>query len=74
MNDSQILPMVRYFKEQEIQLRFIEFMDVGSTNGWNFEQVVTKEQLIEKINRVYPIERSASLLWRGCEIVSICRE
>ena len=47
MNDSKILPMVRYFKEQEIQLRFIEFMDVGSTNGWNFEQVVTKEQLIE---------------------------
>lgn len=56
MNDSQILPMARYFKEQEIQLRFIEFMDVGSTNGWNFEQVITKEQLIEKINRVYPIE------------------
>ena len=31
-------------------------MDVGSTNGWNFEQVITKEELIEKINRVYPIE------------------
>ncbi|MGR3778071.1 GTP 3',8-cyclase MoaA [Bacillus paramycoides] len=56
MNDSQILLMARYFKEQEIQLRFIEFMDVGSTNGWNFEQVITKEQLIEKIDRVYPIE------------------
>ncbi|EOO79232.1 molybdenum cofactor biosynthesis protein A [Bacillus cereus BAG1O-1] len=56
MNDSQILHMARYFKEQEIQLRFIEFMDVGSTNGWDFEQVITKEQLIEKINRVYPIE------------------
>ncbi|KAA0768197.1 MULTISPECIES: GTP 3',8-cyclase MoaA [Bacillus] len=56
MNDSQILPMAQYFKEQEIQLRFIEFMDVGSTNGWNFEQVITKEQLIVKINRVYPIE------------------
>ncbi|MDR4901518.1 GTP 3',8-cyclase MoaA [Bacillus mycoides] len=56
MNDSQILLMARYFKEQEIQLRFIEFMDVGSTNGWNFEQVIKKEQLIEKINRVYPIE------------------
>ncbi|EJP97127.1 GTP 3',8-cyclase MoaA [Bacillus cereus] len=53
MNDSQILLMARYFKEQEIQLRFIEFMDVGSTNGWNFEQVITKEQLIES---VYPIE------------------
>ncbi|MCH4566514.1 GTP 3',8-cyclase MoaA [Bacillus sp. ES1-5] len=56
MNDSQILPMAQYFKAQEIQLRFIEFMDVGSTNGWNFEQVITKEQLIEKINHVYPIE------------------
>ncbi|PER25856.1 GTP 3',8-cyclase MoaA [Bacillus cereus] len=56
MNDSQILHMARYFKEQEIQLRFIEFMDVGSTNGWDFEQVITKEQLIEKINRAYPIE------------------
>ena len=56
MNDSQILRMARYFKEQDIQLRFIEFMDVGSTNGWNFEQVITKEQLIEKINRVSPIE------------------
>ncbi|MGD6888563.1 GTP 3',8-cyclase MoaA [Bacillus mobilis] len=56
MNDSQILHMARYFKEQGIQLRFIEFMDVGSTNGWNFEQVITKKQLIEKINCVYPIE------------------
>ena len=49
MNDSQILHMARYFKEKEIQLRFIEFMDVGSTNGWNFEEVITKEQLIEKL-------------------------
>ncbi|MDM5156887.1 GTP 3',8-cyclase MoaA [Bacillus sp. DX1.1] len=56
MNDSQILPMAAYFKEQEISLRFIEFMDVGSTNGWNFEQVITKQELIEKIGRVYPIE------------------
>ncbi|KFM99451.1 GTP 3',8-cyclase MoaA [Bacillus clarus] len=56
MNDSQILLMAGYFKEQGIQFRFIEFMDVGSTNGWNFEQVITKEELIEKIGRVYPIE------------------
>ncbi|MBY0599857.1 GTP 3',8-cyclase MoaA [Bacillus bingmayongensis] len=56
MNDSQILPMAAYFKEQGIQLRFIEFMDVGSTNGWNFEQVITKQELIEKISGVYPIE------------------
>lgn len=56
MNDNQILPMAAYFKEQEIPLRFIEFMDVGSTNGWNFEQVITKQELIEEIGRVYPIE------------------
>ncbi|EEL48164.1 Molybdenum cofactor biosynthesis protein A [Bacillus cereus Rock3-44] len=31
-------------------------MDVGSTNGWNFEQVITKQELIEKISQVYPIE------------------
>ena len=74
MNDSQILRMARYFKEQDIQLRFIEFMDVGSTNDWNFEQVITKEQLIEKINRVYPVEPAQPRYFGSCEIVSICRE
>ncbi|MGE7856826.1 GTP 3',8-cyclase MoaA [Bacillus sp. NPDC094064] len=56
MNDHQVLPMAAYFKEQGIMLRFIEFMDVGSTNGWNFDQVVTKRELIEMIHRVYPLE------------------
>ena len=56
MNDHQVLPMATYFKEQGITLRFIEFMDVGSTNGWNFDQVVTKQELIEMIHRVYPLE------------------
>ena len=31
-------------------------MDVGSTNGWNFDQVVTKRELIEMIHNVYPLE------------------
>ncbi|MGX5387872.1 GTP 3',8-cyclase MoaA [Bacillus thuringiensis] len=56
MNDHQVLPMAAYFKEQGIMLRFIEFMDVGSTNGWNFDQVVTKRELIEMIHKVYPLE------------------
>ncbi|KFM99553.1 GTP 3',8-cyclase MoaA [Bacillus clarus] len=56
MNDSQVLPMAAYFKEQGISLRFIEFMDVGSTNGWNFDQVITKRDLIEMIHKIYPIE------------------
>ncbi|CAM4152388.1 molybdenum cofactor biosynthesis protein A [Bacillus manliponensis] len=56
MNDDQVLKMASYCKERGISLRFIEFMDVGSTNGWNFDQVITKEQLIEMIHKVYPIE------------------
>lgn len=56
MNDHQVLPMAAYFKEQGITLRFIEFMDVGSTNGWNFDQVVTKRELIGMIHKVYPLE------------------
>lgn len=56
MNDHQVLSMAAYFKEQGITLRFIEFMDVGSTNGWNFDQVVTKRKLIEMIHSVYPLE------------------
>ncbi|MCH5457908.1 GTP 3',8-cyclase MoaA [Bacillus cereus] len=56
MNDHQVLPMAAYFKEQGITLRFIEFMDVGSTNGWNFDQVVTKRELIEMIHKMDPLE------------------
>ncbi|MBM6646792.1 GTP 3',8-cyclase MoaA [Bacillus sp. RIT 809] len=56
MNDHQVLPVAAYFKEQGISLRFIEFMDVGSTNGWNFDQVITKRELIDMIHGVYPIE------------------
>ena len=56
MNDHQVLPMAAYFKEQGITLRFIEFMDVGSTNGWNFDQVVTKRELIEMIHKMDLLE------------------
>ncbi|RAN86583.1 GTP 3',8-cyclase MoaA [Bacillus sp. SRB_28] len=56
MNDHQVLPVATYFKEQGITLRFIEFMDVGSTNGWNFDQVITKRELIDMIHGGYPIE------------------
>lgn len=45
LNEPEILPMARYFKERTITLRFIEFMDVGNDNGWSFEKVVTKKKL-----------------------------
>ncbi|MEI5907089.1 GTP 3',8-cyclase MoaA [Bacillus spongiae] len=56
LNDEQIMPMVRFFKEEGINLRFIEFMDVGSSNGWNMKDVVTKKELYEKIHEQYPLE------------------
>lgn len=56
VNDMDILPMVSYFRERKITLRFIEFMDVGETNGWNFEQVVPASQILEIIGSRYEFE------------------
>ena len=56
INDDQIIPMADFFKSRGIALRFIEFMDVGSTNGWKMSSVVTKKEIIERLNEVYDIE------------------
>ncbi|OBA04550.1 cyclic pyranopterin phosphate synthase [Paenibacillus polymyxa] len=56
VNDSEILPMAAYFKEQGITLRFIEFMDVGNDTGWSFKKVVTKEEIIEQLKNAYELE------------------
>lgn len=56
VNEEEILPMAAYFKERDITLRFIEFMDVGNDNGWSFEKVVTKKEIYEMISAVYDIE------------------
>ena len=56
MNDSQILPMARYFKGKDIILRYIEFMDVGNHNGWDFKNVISKKDIVNTINQEMPIE------------------
>ncbi|KAA0955776.1 GTP 3',8-cyclase MoaA [Sporosarcina sp. ANT_H38] len=56
VNEGEILPMVAYFKERGITLRFIEFMDVGNDNGWSFEKVVTKKEIYDLICSVHDIE------------------
>ena len=56
MNDQQIMPMARHFRHTGHILRFIEFMDVGSTNGWNMEQVLTGRQILERIATEFPLE------------------
>ncbi|HUU71422.1 MAG TPA: GTP 3',8-cyclase MoaA [Burkholderiales bacterium] len=55
-NDETAVEMARYFKGTGHILRFIEFMDVGHTNGWQMGHVVPSRELVERINQVYPIE------------------
>ncbi|MDB6001126.1 MAG: cyclohydrolase subunit MoaA, partial [Rhizobacter sp.] len=55
-NDREILPMARHFRGTGSVLRFIEYMDVGATNGWRMDEVLPSAQVIERINAVYPVE------------------
>ncbi|WJP97955.1 GTP 3',8-cyclase MoaA [Macrococcus bovicus] len=56
MNEHQIVPMVEYFRDKEITLRFIEFMDVGNDNGWNFDKVITKQELLDQLTDLFDIQ------------------
>ncbi|MET3210688.1 UNVERIFIED_CONTAM: cyclic pyranopterin phosphate synthase [Paenibacillus sp. PvR008] len=56
LNDSEILPMAAYFKEQGITLRFIEFMDAGNSIGWSFKKVLTKKEIYERLKNTYELE------------------
>jgi GTP 3',8-cyclase len=56
LNDSSILPMARYFREEGHILRFIEYMDVGATNGWRMDDVVTAREIVDRIDAELPLE------------------
>ncbi|MBE2908040.1 MULTISPECIES: GTP 3',8-cyclase MoaA [Anoxybacillus] len=56
LNDHEILPMAYFFKKKGITLRFIEFMDVGSLNGWKLDDVVTSKQIYDMISEHMPLE------------------
>jgi cyclic pyranopterin phosphate synthase len=56
VNDGEILPMARYFKDRGVILRFIEFMDVGNHNGWKMERVVSGREILETIQREFKVE------------------
>lgn len=51
MNDDQVLPMARHFKGTPHILRFIEYMDVGSSNGWKMDEVVPSARIINMISQ-----------------------
>lgn len=56
VNDDGILSMARHFHGTGIIVRFIEYMDVGSTNGWRLEDVVTSAEIVSAIDSDLPIE------------------
>ncbi len=56
VNEQQILPMARHFKRSGHILRFIEYMDVGHTNGWRMDDVVPSSEVIRIIDDELPVE------------------
>jgi cyclic pyranopterin phosphate synthase len=55
MNEDSILPMARFFRGSGQVLRFIEYMDVGHTNGWRMDDVIPAAEIIARINREMPV-------------------
>jgi GTP 3',8-cyclase len=56
LNEDSILPMARFFREKGYILRFIEYMDVGSTNGWRMDDVVPAAEIVRRISAEMPLE------------------
>lgn len=56
VNEHAVIEMAEYFRGTGHIVRFIEFMDVGNTNGWRLDDVVPASEIIETINSVHPVE------------------
>jgi cyclic pyranopterin phosphate synthase len=54
-NEQEILPMARYFKGSGMVLRFIEYMDVGATNGWRMNEVMPSSEVVRLIHSELPL-------------------
>ncbi|MGI4716826.1 MAG: GTP 3',8-cyclase MoaA [Janthinobacterium lividum] len=54
-NDDQILPMARHFRGSPFILRFIEYMDVGASNGWNMDEVIPSAEVVRRIAADMPL-------------------
>jgi cyclic pyranopterin phosphate synthase len=55
VNEDSIVTMAERFRGTGVILRFIEFMDVGSTNGWRMEDVVPAQEIIDTVNAAWPV-------------------
>lgn len=56
VNAQEVLPMAQRFRHSGHIVRFIEFMDVGATNGWRMDDVVPSREIVDTIARVHPLE------------------
>ncbi len=56
VNEHAVLDMARHFKGTGHIVRFIEYMDVGTTNGWRLDDVVPAEEMISTIDEVFPLD------------------
>lgn len=56
VNDKDILPMAKFFKDRKYTLRFIEFMDVGNSNGWKLDHVVHNRDILKLIHDEMPLK------------------
>ena len=55
-NDDQIVPLARHFRNSGHILRYIEYMDVGSSNGWRLDEVVPSAEVLRRIGAEFPLE------------------
>jgi cyclic pyranopterin phosphate synthase len=56
VNEGGVVPLAGHFRGSAHTLRFIEYMDVGSTNGWRLDDVVPAEEIVRRIHAVWPLE------------------
>lgn len=56
MNEGEIIPILEHFRGTGVIVRFIEYMDAGTANGWRMDDVVPSAELVRRINAVWPIE------------------
>jgi cyclic pyranopterin phosphate synthase len=56
VNDTSVLPMAEHFRGTGHILRFIEYMDVGTTNGWRLDDIVPAAEIVRRIDAVHPLE------------------
>ena len=56
VNEHEVLPLARHFRGTGILVRFIEFMDVGATNGWRIDDVVPAAEIVRAIGAELPLE------------------